>query len=89
LSQAGRQSALKTASSATAAVYGQKSQKAQYVAEIKKSLNPGIFVAHQIFNAAEAHLKMCVHRCFQNFLPKLNIPAVFWKKCARMSANSL
>jgi hypothetical protein len=38
----------------------QKSQKAQYVADVKKSLNPGVSVAHQIFQAAEARLKMLV-----------------------------
>jgi hypothetical protein len=59
LFQAGRSVSTKTASSVTASAQSQRNQTALYVAEIKKSLNPGVSVACQIFQTAEARLKMC------------------------------
>jgi hypothetical protein len=58
LVQAGRNAISKIASPFVSAQHSQKNQRAQYVAEIKKALNPGVSVAHQIFHAAEARLKM-------------------------------
>jgi len=55
--QSGRNAGSKTVSPVTKCC--QKSQRAQYVADIKKSLHPGVTVALQIFQAAEARLKMC------------------------------
>jgi hypothetical protein len=36
----------------------QRNQTALYIAEIKKSMNPGVSVACQIYQTAEARLKM-------------------------------
>ena len=56
--QSGRSATSKAASPFASSQHSQKNQRAQYVAEIKKSLNPGVSVAHQMFHAAEARLKM-------------------------------
>jgi hypothetical protein len=55
--QAGRSAASKN-SPVVASAHSQRNQTAQYVAEIKKSLNPGVSVAYQIFQSAENRLKM-------------------------------
>jgi hypothetical protein len=88
--QAGRNNASKTSSPNTCVQTGQKNQRAQYVAEIKKSLHPGVSVAHQIFQAAEARLKMSVMYVripYSSFM--VTFCAVLWKRSAQISANLL
>jgi hypothetical protein len=88
--QAGRNNSTKTSSPNTSLQNGQKNQRAQYVAEIKKSLHPGVSVAHQIFQAAEARLKMSVMHLripYSSFI--MTFRAVLWERFAQISANLL